>query len=107
MTLTSKRPVAIQKDSWPVIAAANEERDHSGRALPRRFYLTVRQHQDGRTLVYGRKESDLHGEKMLRAGELLEVGADIPTAILRVSEDLEASNIAQRCIADLPAVPLD
>ncbi|HEY0789777.1 MAG TPA: hypothetical protein VGD78_01815 [Chthoniobacterales bacterium] len=105
VTLTGRRPVRIQKDHWPVIARARRARGEV--ADQTLCHLVVRQHQDGRTLVYGVSESAAE-EQNRRAGYLLEAGADLCKAIWDVSGDLGFDpEMAQACIASLPAEDLE
>ncbi len=107
ITLTDRPPVRISEAAWPVIASA---RRHDGQIEPqanRRWYLTVRQHSDGRTIVYGVYDTVLTGGEPLAAGELLDAGEDIVAAIRRVGKDAACSeSVIAACIADLPAEDL-
>lgn len=109
ITLTDRRPVAIDEDEWPVIGSAYSDASEVLRPSSR-AWLKVRQHQDGRTIVYGGTEcteSTMH--RGIRAGVLSDA---IPTAselgahIRRVASLVNASDIAQDCIASLPAEEL-
>lgn len=126
ITLTGRKPVTIVKKDWPVVASATEEEwDNQYKVQANRtaiFKLTVRQHADGRAIVYGvhSYDSQYQGEhgRDVRGGELLEKDADIPVAILRVAAELEARmpdgqwsrgywpRLAHECTADLPAVEI-
>lgn len=72
------------------------------------YTLIARQHADGRTLVYGILSAAIsawgqpaHGESW-RGGELLDAGADTPTAIRRVGEAGGLPDaVIRACIADL------
>lgn len=107
ITLTDRPPVRISESAWPVIARS---RDHDGEVevqANRRYYLTVRKHADGRTIVYGSYTSQFAHEPDLSAGELLDEGADVARAIRRVGERVTcASAMIDDCIADLPAEDL-
>lgn len=87
ITLTDRRPVTIRKEDWPVIASAHDDSwrgNDVGRyqqALAQgecdTYRLTVRQHADGRAIVYGVLDAAIaawhqpaHGESW-RGGELL------------------------------------
>jgi hypothetical protein len=126
ITLTGRPPVKIQKDDWPVIASA-EEREYDGQYdfqanRTASWKLIVRQHADGRVIVYGiySYTSKYQGENSrdIRGGELLEKDTDIPEAIRRVAAQLEARmpdgqwsqgywpRLAHECTADLPAVEI-
>jgi hypothetical protein len=125
--LTDSRPVSITKDLWPVAAR--------GDGVSRRCYhtpipayevdqyrLRVRQHADGRVIVYGWIDASpaWTGTEDTYAGEMLgtanapvtnanELTADkIIAAIRRVGEDagLPAS-VIRECIADLPSEEID
>jgi hypothetical protein len=104
ITLTERPPVKIIKSEWPKIADA---RDHDGQYISqanRKWYLNVRQHADGRTIVYGIYDTHFAQEKDLRGGELLDPGEDIARAIVRVAEHLGfRRQLADECISRLPA----
>ena len=136
ITLTGKPPVKITKDDWPVVASAQDkEWDNRYEFQANRtatWKLTVRQHADGRTIVYGvySYSSQYQGESCrdLRGGEMLTVAdatadcvgdtAPIIAAIFRVAAELEARmpegqwttgifpRLAHECTADLPAVEI-
>jgi hypothetical protein len=108
ITLTDRPPVRITKDTWPVIASAKDWRGQYESQATRTWRITVRQHEDGRSIVYGAYTTQWQGETGRRGGELLEAGADLAAAIRRVGEDLALTDIViERCIADLPAVDLE
>jgi len=104
ITLTGRAPVRVRKADWPIIASA-EWHDGQVRAEASRIWrLTVRQHADGRTIVYGVYSTVLRGERDRRGGELLLPGEDIPAAAHRVAEHLGFDpRLAEEVIADLPA----
>jgi len=114
ITLTDRAPVTIREDQWPVIARAFERPDRVGnRQEPDyetdAYSLRVRQHEDGRALVYGVVDAATewtHTDDW-RGGELLHPGADIARAIRRVGEaGGMPDSVVRGCIADLPAVAL-
>ena len=105
ITLTNRPPVRIMDADWPLIAKGW---DGDNRAIPqqsnREWTIRVRQHADGRSIVYGIYDTAWQGEANMAAGELLAAGDDLVSAIRRVGADIEASDRAIRaCIADLPA----
>ena len=129
ITLTGRAPVKITKEDWPVIASGEDkwyDGQHECQAnRTKSWKLIVRQHADGRTLVYGiyASSSQWQGEasENVRGGEMLtvegatadEVGdtAPIIAAIFRVADDMEKrsgakefARLAHECVADLPAV---
>jgi hypothetical protein len=111
ITLTCRPPVRVSEDVWPVIASA---RRHDGKVESQAnhvWHLTVRQHEDGRTIVYGSEDRGnggvYQGYEAAYAGELLDAGADVASAIIRVGTDARCSKAMQdECIADLPAEDL-
>lgn len=105
--LTDRAPVTVTKDKWPLIAEAKEwDSEHESQAT-RIWKLSVRQHDDGRTIVYGTYWSRYRKERGLEAGELLPAGDDIPATIKRVATNCRCEKIADACISDLPPVDLD
>ena len=118
VTLTDRPPVKIVDADWPMLASAKW---HDGKVeceANRSCWIKVRQHADGRTLVYGGRESCFLNERDLRGGELLTPAgegaltpddgrtvesAEIVAAIRRVAATVRAEEIAADCIADLPA----
>jgi hypothetical protein len=137
ITLTGRPPVKITKDEWPVIASAEEkefDNQHEFQANRRASWkLIVRQHADGRTIVYAIHSYSTHyqGEsgRDVRSGEIITVPgatadcvgdtAPIVDAISRVAMEIELRmpkgeqwsdgvfpRLAHECIADLPAVEL-
>ena len=116
ITLTGRRPVTVGEDEWPVIASADGDDDTDpnpathqqtvSRGECDEFTLKVRQHADGRTLVYG-VYTEGYGtshDGLTRAGELLDCGDGIPEALERVGETLGVPRqIIADAVADLPA----
>lgn len=119
ITLTDNAPIRIQEDAWPVIARANG--DSYGSHDPGRhqqalaqgecdtYSLRVRQHADGRAIVYGVLDAatawTTHSEDWA-GGALIEAGADLAAAIRRVAAQHLPERIIRECIADLPAEDL-
>lgn len=111
ITLTGRPPVSIDRDLWPVLCSAHR---HDGREYEsqanRHFRLTVRQHQDGRAVVYGSYQSNWQDERDRRGGELLTADQaglahdSITDAIRRVCDALDFDRaVAEECIASMPA----
>jgi hypothetical protein len=104
VTLTDRAPARIVKDVWPVVARADAHDGQVESQANRRWRLKVRQHADGRVLVYGTYDTQWQNEHDRRAGELLDAGGDVVTAIRAVAEAIDApERLAHECIADLPA----
>lgn len=108
ITLTDRPPVTIIEDDWPTIASASEHDGQIECQANRRWGLHVRQHEDGRSIVYAVYSTQYQGESGYRGGEMLPtVNDSIPEAIRRVGERGEFSaHIIDECIADLPAEQL-
>jgi len=102
VTLTGREPVTINRDEWPVIARCERGSVHWPAGLAR---ITVRKHEDGRVIVAGKCDSR-YDHVGVRAGELLDPGADVREAIRKVAgrvSPVDDVRLAQGCIADLPA----
>lgn len=115
ITLTNSAPVSIEKEEWPVLASAKHRPGamRNGTPVPDyetdEFRLTVRQHADGRTIVYGVVDGATvwTGTDSRRGGVLLDTGANIVGAIRDVGAELEVPDrVTRECIADLPAVEI-
>lgn len=135
ITLTGHPPVMIREDEWPVIAhgyADDDDSNNPGNPPNREWErdIRVRQHADGRVLVYGiySYSTNFQGENgaSARAGVLLNEPAtteQITEAIRQVGNDLTAAeddaaiddnqrdsrqwrNAVRETIADLPAEEL-
>lgn len=128
ITLTARRPVRISKADWPIAAEASDhlyDGQYDFQAnIHTRARLLVRQHRDGRAIVYGTysQVSAYQGARNAEArrGRMLAAGEDIPTAIRRVAEEMDEARsnsgaedlfqeprpfarLAAECTADLPA----
>jgi hypothetical protein len=101
ITMTGRAPVRLVEEEWPIVARG---RDWQG--LPaRRWYLHVRRHHDGRTLVYGRHETSITGEHDVAGGELLPsaASAEAAAAIHSVGTTIGAPDaLIAEVIAGLP-----
>ena len=119
ITLSGRPPVKIVEEDWPEIAVGSRK-DWDGQYdfqanRTWKDFIRVRQHEDGRAIVYGVSDYDtlFQGEKgyCYKAGKLLTPGEDIPSAIYTVANhlaelggpEIELNRIAEECIADLPA----
>jgi len=113
ITLSDRSPVQIHARDWPVIARAY---DHDGghyesQALETALY-TVREHADGRRLVYAWTKAGPGGQRqsfrpsvagyLLSAKEASDSQATV-RAIWRVSGVVGWAVTANACVAGLPA----
>lgn len=117
ITLTDRPPVRICTTDWPQIASYL---DHDGAVecqANHQWWLRVRQHADGRTIVYGAYTGGPGGTRAdfraCRAGVLLQkrdmrmsCADDIICSIHAVAQTINCPEIAQYVIADLPAVEI-
>jgi hypothetical protein len=119
ITLTDRPPVKINEADWPILAEGSgntfegvepgrrRQADENGDV--EKWWLLVRQHADGRTIVYGIVEASCFQDSRedWRGGELLPAGSDLAAAIRRVGESGHLPDrIIRECIADLPAEEL-
>jgi hypothetical protein len=119
ITMSERRPLSIVKADWPRVAHGEA---HSGQYDFQAFdgaRISVRQHADGRTIVYGFAGDWEGGGRPERenreAGYLLAADDDVVRAIHRVAGVLAgtgcvgemAHTAARRCIADLPDEEVD
>ena len=134
--LSERRPVQIDKSEWPLIASADWHAGEHKSQASEVAYLRVRQHADGRTLVYGDRDSGpggmragyraTHGGYLLvphaSAPESMVAGpaglsgplvshrdvdpTEIVRAIRRVAGAIALDDLGSECVAALPAESL-
>lgn len=104
ITLTRHRPVRINPEEWPIIASASDDDAREPGDKPNRVWkLKVRQHADGRAIVYGTYRTEFLGDSSRDGGKIVPPGADIVAAIYEVAEDMDfPRTLAEACVADLP-----
>src|SRR5216684_1858168 len=98
ITLTGRAPVTVDKAEWPIIASSKRHDGQVEVQANRTWRLAVRQHADGRAIVYGVYDTNWQGAHGKRGGELLAAGDDIPAAIARVAEHVGCEDIADECV---------
>lgn len=120
ITLTDRAPVAIVEADWPELATGRYQQTDvacgaGGFRAVATIAIRVRQHHDGRTLVYGTDHCTGADGYTSRAGYLLTghpSPAAIAAAITATGQDLcaqagsECADIqraVRACLADLPA----
>ena len=102
----------IQEAAWPDLASAKWWDGHDEEKANRTKSIRVRQHADGRRLVYAVAASQWQGERGAHAGFLVAAEAGCPDdastvrAIHTVAETIDAPRLAAECIAALPAEDL-
>lgn len=107
ITLFDRKPVTVVKEDWPIVARADEHDGQVEWEATRQHKLIVRQHSDGRAVVYGIHSTKWRNEKDRRGGLLVESAEQIEAVIMEVAERLDFDPwLAQQCIADLPAEEL-
>jgi hypothetical protein len=114
ITMSERRPLTIDPELWPVIAQADwydSQYDFQANTIRR---IKVRQHADGRRIVYGFQRAGNGGQPIgtrnPEAGFLLAAGADEDEtirALRRVGGAIDDDGLAEECIADLPAEEID
>jgi hypothetical protein len=103
ITLTDRPPVKIRDDEWPLIAEGHWYDSPHKHQANRECHIRVRQHEDGRAIVYAQYDTAYQGERGQRAGAVLTADEDIAAAIRRVGETGNCQQCIDYCIADLPA----
>ena len=113
VALSDAPPVRVSAEDWPVIASADWFSGAIECQANEVARIKVRQHEDGRTLVYGVRNSGPGGQyagyRGAHAGYLLgRTGEatdedEIVRHIRRVAGAIDRDDLADECIADLPA----
>lgn len=87
-------PVRIRPDVWKLIVdVSHPSKEH---------FIHVRQHEDGRRIVYGETTTDGNSKKK-NAGFLLGKEDDTVRGIKRVAGLLHLGDLVETCIRQLPA----
>lgn len=122
ITLTDHAPITIDEEAWPIVAEARDS-EHDGEVecqanRKSAWAVRVRQHADGRAIVYATYGYDTHYQGArgysAKRGVLLPPEADLIAAIREVCADIAGAEcndgdetrwptLAAECIADLPA----
>lgn len=130
VTLSDRAPVRIDPEEWPVVACAGL---HDGKVWSQantEWRITVREHKDGRRLVYGWEKSgpggkpigyrDTYGGYLVAAGDGLRQPPTDPDGPMRAKPDEEGTvrairrvagligdaKLGDECISNLPAQEL-
>jgi hypothetical protein len=130
ITLTDRAPVQIIEKDWPLVATANDHDNQYEFQANQLWWIRVRQHNDGRTIVYAAYTAGpggrMLGHRDKKTGELLlpesthipgelndegyspyYAHPDIIQAIKRVGASAECNHLIDSCIADLPEEKLN
>lgn len=118
ITMSERRPLKIDPEQWPIIAEASRHNGAVKSQANQEWFVKVRQHADGRRIVYGRIQAGNGGVpagwRGSAGGFLVEASADAHNpneeetvrAIRRVGGIVDDDALADECIADLPAEEL-
>lgn len=120
ITMSETAPVSIDPEAWPLIADADRHDGAVEVQANTKWAIRVRQHADGRRLIYGWQSAGNGGKpagyRPLYAGYLVEwpsgdgrqAKSDEATirAIRRVAGVIGDEQLGAECIADLPAQEL-
>lgn len=93
VVMSERAPLLIRESDWPVLCESAGNLEAEGDVA-----ILVRQHADGRRLVYGYSDSD-SGGWLLAGGEW----AETVRAVRRVGGILRRPDLAARCIEQLPS----
>lgn len=113
ITMSERRPLRIDPAAWPMIARADWHDGQIEYQANNIRKICVRQHADGRRIVYGLQEAGNGGQhagtRNPEGGFLINAGAsedETVRAIRRVGGIIGDDGLADECIADLPAEEL-
>jgi len=111
ITMSERRPLSVVEEDWPIIARAD---DHDGQVECQANHvrtIRVREHEDGRRIVYGWLSAGRGGVPAGwrgASGGFLVTGEDETVrAIRRIGGIIGDDKLADECIADMPAEDLD
>lgn len=105
ITLTDRAPVSIVESDWPIIAEIVDRPEQLGA----RATIKVREHKDGRRIVYGTASKGWPKSKVLAAGfvlELFDAPSDTAPKITAVGLLIGRPELSPDCISKLPVEAL-
>lgn len=106
--ITGQAPIAVDRELWTLIAEAVEFSGEFEAQADRLSRLSVRQHADGRALVYGEHTTRWQGEQNYAGGHILTKDENLVLVVAEVVAELGFSDsLHQRCLASFPPVNLD
>ena len=113
ITMSERRPITIVHAEWPVIATAFRHDGAIKLQANHEWIIRVREHVDGRRLVYGWLQAGnggvVRGWSGAAGGFLVAPTGDKPDedetvrSIRRVGGIIDDDKLADACIADMPA----
>lgn len=114
VTMSERAPLKLDPELWPLIASADTHDGQVECQANREWAIKVREHEDGRRIVYGwvrRGNGGMPiGYRGASGGYLVEAGAsageETIRAIRRVAGIIGDDALGDECIADLPAEEL-
>lgn len=118
IALTAERPVRVDPREWPMLAQAKGDSWSGGNDYGRysqakarseldEYVLSVRQHSDGRAVVYARVSGATAwtGTADRAEGRMMDSGADLPAAIIAVGGLCGVpDDVIRECVAELPPI---
>jgi hypothetical protein len=109
ITMSERRPLSIDPEQWPVIARVDRHDGVVECQANHEWTIRVREHADGRRLVYGWLRAGnggvYAGWRGAEGGFLVLAGDEGETvrAIRRIGGIIGDDKMSDECIADLPA----
>lgn len=109
VALSDEAPVSINPEEWPIVAEASRWSGGGAECQANEtLWLKVREHADGRRIIYGRRDSGPGGMPIgyrgAHAGFVLAADEQDRTArTVRRVDGVIGGELADECIAALPA----
>lgn len=114
VTMSERSPLKLDPELWPLIADVSRHDGQVECQANREWAIKVREHEDGRRVVYGWVRRGNGGMPIdyrgASGGYLVGAGDDVDSetirAIRRVAGIIDYDQLGADCIADLPAEEL-
>lgn len=122
ITLTGRPPVTVDEATWPLIASAKDhvyDGQYDFQSFRHsRWFIGVRQHSDGRAIVYatysyeyaGRDGLEAKAGRLCESDEVVSTIGEVADSITEFDHNEDEARqwfrLAAECIADLPAEDL-